>query len=74
MEKYGFIEEIVERSAGRERWWRRVETGDIRLPLPAELAPEDRPVLAEFHRIGYEEDKGILLDLLPPPTRPIRPG
>ncbi|MEU4546314.1 helix-turn-helix domain-containing protein [Nonomuraea dietziae] len=65
LEKYGFIEEIAERSAGRERWWRRVETGDIRLPLPSALAPEDRPVLAEFHRIGYEEDKGILLDLLP---------
>ncbi len=65
LEKYGFIEEIPERSAGRERWWRKTETGDIRLPHPAQLAPEDRPVLAEFHRIGLEEDKGILLELLP---------
>ncbi|MET9344654.1 helix-turn-helix domain-containing protein [Nonomuraea sp. NPDC003804] len=65
LEKYGFIEEIPERSTGRERWWRRAETGDIRLPLPAQLAPGDRPVLAEFHRIGLEEDKQILLEQLP---------
>ncbi|MDP9861099.1 MULTISPECIES: ArsR/SmtB family transcription factor [Streptosporangium] len=65
LEKCGFIEEIPERSGGRERWWRRAETPrDMRLPTPDRLAPEDRPVLAEFHRIGWEEDRG-LLDRLP---------
>lgn len=60
LEKYGFVEEIPERSTGRERWWRRVETGDIRLPTPGQLAPEDRPVLEAFHRIGLEEDLRLL--------------
>jgi DNA-binding transcriptional ArsR family regulator len=60
LEKYGFIEEIPERSTGRERWWRRVQgSRDLRLPTPGQLAPEDRPVLAEFHRIGMEEDRQL---------------
>ncbi|WP_127939875.1 ArsR/SmtB family transcription factor [Nonomuraea polychroma] len=60
LEKYGFIEEIPERSTGRERWWRHAtEPRDIRLPTPDQLAPEDRPVLAEFHRIGMEEDRQL---------------
>ncbi|WP_113705314.1 ArsR/SmtB family transcription factor [Nonomuraea lactucae] len=57
LEKYGFIEEIPERSTGRERWWRKAPgPRDLRLPTPDQLSPEDRPVLAEFHRIGLEED------------------
>ncbi|MEU0570225.1 helix-turn-helix domain-containing protein [Nonomuraea sp. NPDC005983] len=57
LEKYGFIEEIPERSTGRERWWRKAEgPRDLRLPTPDQLAPEDRPVLTEFHRVGMEED------------------
>ncbi|MEV0596359.1 ArsR/SmtB family transcription factor [Nonomuraea cavernae] len=56
LEKYGFIEEIPERSTGRERWWRKAGPRDLRLPTPDQLAPEDRPVLAEFHRLGMEED------------------
>ncbi|MFI6603856.1 ArsR/SmtB family transcription factor [Nonomuraea sp. NPDC050536] len=63
LEKHGFIEEIPERSTGRERWWRRVETGDIRLPRPDQLDPADRPVLAEFHRIGHERDRELLDEL-----------
>ena len=60
LEKYGFIEEIPERSAGRERWWRRAEIPrDLRLPSPDQLAPENRAVLEEFHRVGYEEDRGL---------------
>ncbi|WP_248961968.1 ArsR/SmtB family transcription factor [Sphaerisporangium perillae] len=60
LEKYGFIEEIPERSTGRERWWRRVEAArDIRLPTPGQLPPEDRPVLAEYHRMGMEEDREL---------------
>ncbi|MGW4402895.1 ArsR/SmtB family transcription factor [Nonomuraea sp. NPDC004702] len=65
LEKYGFIEEIPERSSGRERWWRRAELPrDIRLPEPGDLGPEDQAVLIEFHRIGLEEDRA-LLDRLP---------
>ncbi|TMR89153.1 ArsR/SmtB family transcription factor [Nonomuraea basaltis] len=61
LEKYGFIEEIPERSTGRERWWRRADTPrDMRLPTPDQLAPEDRAVLMEFHRIGLEEDRALL--------------
>jgi hypothetical protein len=61
LEKYGFIEEIPERSSGRERWWRRAQVPrDMRLPKPDEVAPENRAVLAEFHRIGFEEDRALL--------------
>ncbi|MFF5206456.1 ArsR/SmtB family transcription factor [Streptosporangium sp. NPDC000396] len=60
LERSGFIEEIPERSGGRERWWRKVETPrDIRLPTPDQLSPEDRPVLAELHRIGMDEDREL---------------
>jgi DNA-binding transcriptional ArsR family regulator len=57
LEKYGFIEEIPERSGGRERWWRRTEGHrDLRMPTPEMLAPEDRPVLDELlrHRLAEE--------------------
>ncbi|GIH99511.1 ArsR/SmtB family transcription factor [Planobispora takensis] len=61
LEKYGFVEEIPERSAGRERWWRKAGgPRDLRLPTPDQLAPEDRPVLAEFHRISLQEDRELL--------------
>ncbi|MEU6998411.1 helix-turn-helix domain-containing protein [Nonomuraea sp. NPDC046570] len=61
LEKYGFVEEIAERSAGRERWWRKAAgPRDYRLPTPDQLAPEDRSVLAEFHRIGMEEERDLL--------------
>ncbi|GLK13303.1 helix-turn-helix domain-containing protein [Streptosporangium carneum] len=60
LEKHGFIEEIPERSTGRERWWRRADgPRDMRLPTPDQLAPEDRPVLAEFQRTGWEEDREL---------------
>ncbi|MFI6480496.1 ArsR/SmtB family transcription factor [Nonomuraea sp. NPDC050663] len=64
LEKYGFIEEIPERSAGRERWWRRSGPGDIRLPTPDQLPPEGRDALMAFHRVALEEDRQ-LLDSLP---------
>ncbi|MEV4245798.1 helix-turn-helix domain-containing protein [Streptosporangium canum] len=60
LEKYGFVEEIPERSTGRERWWRRSEgPRDMRLPTPGQLAPEDRSVLAAFHRAGMDEDREL---------------
>ncbi|MEU4572390.1 MULTISPECIES: helix-turn-helix domain-containing protein [Nonomuraea] len=61
LEKHGLIEEIPERSAGRERWWRKSDSPrDLRLPTADQLAPEDRPVLAEFQRMGLEEDRELL--------------
>jgi DNA-binding transcriptional ArsR family regulator len=61
LEKYGFIEEITERSGGRERWWRRAEGyRDVRMPDPATLAPEDREVLGELLRANHAEDMGLL--------------
>jgi DNA-binding transcriptional ArsR family regulator len=64
LEKYGFIEEIPERSTGRERWWRGAESPpDLRMPTPETLAPEDRPVLAELLRLGHAEDMALLTRL-----------
>ncbi|TDE59963.1 MarR family transcriptional regulator [Nonomuraea mesophila] len=61
LEKYGFIEEIPERSSGRERWWRRAPIlRDMRAPHPDDLAPGDRAALEEFHRAGYEEDLALV--------------
>lgn len=61
LEKHGFIEEIPERSSGRERWWRRaVLPRDIRLPDPGELPPEGREALEEFHRVHFEEDLALI--------------
>ena len=65
LEKYGFIEEIPERSTGRERWWRRAETPrDLRMPPAEALAPEDRPVLDEVLRLAHAEDMDLLSRLL----------
>ena len=65
LEKYGFIEEIPERSTGRERWWRRAEaTRDLRHPDPRTLTPEARETLAQFQALALEEDHR-LLDGLP---------
>ncbi|HEX6471999.1 MAG TPA: helix-turn-helix domain-containing protein [Streptosporangiaceae bacterium] len=65
LEKHGFIEEIPERSAGRERWWRRTESPrDLRMPARETLAPEDRPALDEMLRLGHAEDMDLLSRLL----------
>jgi DNA-binding MarR family transcriptional regulator len=64
LEKYGFIEEIAERSTGRERWWRPADSPrDLRMPPMEALAPEDRPVLAELLRQGNAEDSALLARL-----------
>ncbi|MFI6902484.1 ArsR/SmtB family transcription factor [Nonomuraea sp. NPDC050394] len=61
LEKYGFIEEIPERSTGRERWWRKADIPrDIRTPNFRDVAPENRAVLEEFYRIGMAEDRALL--------------
>ncbi|QXJ24137.1 helix-turn-helix domain-containing protein [Actinomadura graeca] len=63
LEKHGFIEEVPERSGGRERWWRPAGQRDLRMPPPEALAPQDRPVLAELLRAGHAEDMEILARL-----------
>lgn len=61
LEKYGFIEDVPERSTGRERWWRRPQgPHDIRSPDPRSVAPEDRPVLTELLLIKLAEDVEML--------------
>jgi DNA-binding transcriptional ArsR family regulator len=61
LEMYGFIEEIPERSAGRERWWRRTKGHrDLRMPEPEKLAAEDRVILTELLRIRHTEDMELL--------------
>ncbi|MFC5750573.1 ArsR/SmtB family transcription factor [Actinomadura rugatobispora] len=61
LEKYGFVEEIPERSAGRERWWRPTRgPRDVRMPAAGSLAAADRPVLAEVLRLGHAEDMALL--------------
>lgn len=61
LDKYGFIEEIAERSVGRERWWRRTKGHrDLRMPDPRTLAPRDRQVLAEVLRTAHAEDMELL--------------
>jgi DNA-binding MarR family transcriptional regulator len=65
LEKHGFIEEIPERSTGRERWWRRTESPrDVRMPAPQALAPQDRPALEEVLRLGHAEDMDLLSRLM----------
>ncbi|POM26523.1 Helix-turn-helix domain protein [Actinomadura rubteroloni] len=61
LEKHGFIEEIPERSAGRERWWRRAGgPRDLRMPAPDALAAADRHVLAETLRLAHAEDAELV--------------
>lgn len=61
LDKCGLIEEIPERSNGRERWWRRTQgQRDLRMPAPETLAPDDRPVLAELLRLAHAEDVELL--------------
>jgi DNA-binding MarR family transcriptional regulator len=59
--KYGFIEEIAERSTGRERWWRRTDSHrDLRMPAPETMTGEDRLVLDELLRVQNAEDMDLL--------------
>jgi DNA-binding MarR family transcriptional regulator len=65
LEKHGFIEEIADRSTGRERWWRRAEgPSDLRMPDRQALAAADRPALDEVLRLGHAEDMELLGRLL----------
>ncbi|HEY7484344.1 MAG TPA: helix-turn-helix domain-containing protein [Streptosporangiaceae bacterium] len=53
--KHGFVEEVAERSHGRERWWRAVR-GDRRFPPHSRQTPEMRAVLDEMNRVSLDAD------------------
>lgn len=56
LERSGLIEDIPERSSGRERWWRGVRGLDIRRPPQGELTEAERAMSAELERMRMEED------------------
>ncbi|MCX4972748.1 transcriptional regulator [Streptomyces sp. NBC_00620] len=56
LERSGLIEDIPERSTGRERWWRGVRGLDIRRPPQEELTEAERAMSAELDRMRMEED------------------
>ncbi|WP_432151853.1 ArsR/SmtB family transcription factor [Streptomyces sp. bgisy029] len=56
LERSGLIEDIPERSTGRERWWRGVRGLDIRRPPQDELTEAERALSAELDRMRMEED------------------
>jgi len=69
--KHGFVEEVPELSAGKERWWRPVPA-DRRYPPYSRQTPEMREVSAEIVRDNlaevvelYEEYEGKATDLGP---------
>lgn len=51
----GLIEEIPERSTGRERWWRPVKH-DFRTPALDEVAPEAQSLAVEWQERKIEND------------------
>ncbi|MGY0059943.1 ArsR/SmtB family transcription factor [Streptomyces sp. LZ34] len=59
LERGGFIEDIPERSSGRERWWRAVRSVDIRRPPQGELTEAERAVVGELDRLRLEEDMSL---------------
>ncbi|MER7202938.1 transcriptional regulator [Streptomyces sp. CB01635] len=59
LERSGLIEDIPERSTGRERWWRGVRGLDIRRPPLGELTEAERAMSAELDRMRMEEDVGL---------------
>ncbi|AUH41808.1 ArsR/SmtB family transcription factor [Streptomyces sp. CMB-StM0423] len=56
LERGGLIEDIPERSAGRERWWRGVPGLDIRRPPMDDVTAGERAVIAELDRLRGAED------------------
>ncbi|MEV4888195.1 helix-turn-helix domain-containing protein [Nonomuraea sp. NPDC055795] len=55
LEHNGFIEEIPERSTGRERWWRQISR-DLRWPSAAELDEESQQLLDDITEFKVEEE------------------
>lgn len=55
MARHGFVEEIPERSQGRERWWRAVST-DLRFPRRSKQSPAMRALMDEMNRLAFTAD------------------
>ena len=56
----GLIEEMTERSNGRERWWRATPQ-DIRMPSPAQMSQEVREVAEQLNRLHMADDIQLYL-------------
>jgi DNA-binding transcriptional ArsR family regulator len=56
LERRGFIEDIPERSTGRERWWRGVRGLDVRRPATGEMTAAERAVAAALDQLRMTED------------------
>lgn len=53
--RHGFVEEVPERSHGRERWWRSISQ-DIRFPRRSEQSPELRRAMTELEQFALARD------------------
>lgn len=53
--RHGFIEEVEERSRGRDRWWRAV-ANDFRFPRRSEQGEPLRAALDEVTRLAFAAD------------------
>jgi Helix-turn-helix domain len=60
MRKHGFIEEMAERSDGRERWWCSAHV-EIRFPPRKEQTAEMRALIDEVNRINFAADLDDLM-------------
>ncbi|MET7330746.1 helix-turn-helix domain-containing protein [Nonomuraea sp. NPDC005650] len=55
LEHNGFIEEIPERSTGRERWWRQI-SADLRWPSAGEMDEESQKLLDEITEFKVDQE------------------
>lgn len=53
--EHGFIDEVPERSRGRERWWRPARKG-LRFPPRSEQHPTLQAAVSELHQLWLTED------------------
>ncbi|GAA4992975.1 winged helix-turn-helix domain-containing protein [Yinghuangia aomiensis] len=59
----GFVEEITERSTGRERWWRPLPF-DIRMPDPEKMAAAELSAAMAFTRRRADQDVDLYFRVL----------
>ncbi len=62
LERFGFVEEIPERSTGRERWWRTVPI-DLRRPDRNSLTDEVREIFDRREDAQFANDLRLFLRL-----------
>jgi DNA-binding transcriptional ArsR family regulator len=53
--RHGFVEDMPERSRGRERWWRMVRR-DLRFPRRSRQDLQTRAVVDEMNRLAFAAD------------------